>query len=87
MQHVFRRGNRDGARGNVGRGRSVYRETRGVAGRIKTGAGGGAGLVGRSIASSWFASLIPPDGGTHALHMTPITQTDGRHRTRAVPHP
>ncbi len=28
----------------------------------------------------------PPDGGTHALHMTPITQTDGRHRARAVPH-
>ena len=36
---------------------------------------------------SWFASLIPSDGWTHALHMTPITQTDGRHRARAVPHP
>ncbi len=36
---------------------------------------------------SWFASLIPSDGGTHALHMTPIPQTDGRHRARAVPHP
>ncbi len=32
-------------------------------------------------------ALIPPDGGTHALHMTAITQTNGRHRARAVPHP
>lgn len=33
---------------------------------------------------SWFASLIPPDGVTHVLHLTPIPQTDGRHRARAV---
>ncbi len=35
--------------------------------------------------------LIPPDDRTHALRIadaTPsITQTDGRHRARAVPHP
>ena len=40
---------------------------------------------------SWFASLIPPDGGTHALHIAdaspPNTQTDGRHGARAVLHP